>query len=372
MPHSLRIGIVGLGFGASVHLPAFDSLPGTEVVAVADSGTGKEFGTYERGGIRYPLRPWEALVQDDRIDAVSIAVPPFAQSDIVCSALSSGKHVLCEKPFGRDVREAAAMLRVANDTQVVHAVDYQFRMEPGIYELKREIGKGVIGKISHVDVVWLSEGGIDDSRPWSWRHDAEQGGGVLGAFGSHVIDYLRWMLDAKMDKVFARSRIIIPFRKDSHGVRREVTAEDSLDIFCEFSNDISARIRISNCCHFSPEHRIEINGSQGRLHYAHKKPFTPEKMSLQLETSQGLQPIEVERTSATGRADTRLLPFKRLAELFIKKIHGRDERDLPSFKDGYDVQAVMAAVRRSMLSRCMENVEREGNIGNHPSAIQGG
>jgi predicted dehydrogenase len=359
MPDNLRIGIVGLGFGASVHLPVFHSLPGVEVIAVAGSGSYQKIEIYEKGGIKNLLRPWEAIVQDNDIDAISVVVPPFAQSDIVCRALSSGKHVLCEKPFGRDVKEAAAMLHVAKDMRVVNAVDFEFRMEPGIHALKREIEKGVIGKITHIDVVWLTEGGTDNLKSWSWRHNAEQGGGVLGAFGSHVIDYLQWMLDAKIVKVFARSRITVPFRKDSQGNNREVTAEDSLEIFCEFSNDISAWIQISNCCRFSPKHHIEISGSLGRLHYTHKKPFTLEMISLQLETSQGLHPIELEKPSLIEGTDTRLLPFKRLANLFIKEIHGEVDRDLPRFKDGYDVQTVMLAVRKSILSGGMVTVERE-------------
>jgi predicted dehydrogenase len=336
MPDNLRIGIVGLGFGASAHLPAFHSLPGVDVIAVAGSGTCEKIGTYEKGGIKHLLRPWEAIVQDSGIDAVSVAVPPFAQNDIVRCALSSGKHVLCEKPFGRDVNEAAAMLQMAKDRRVVNAVDFQFRMEPGIHALRREIEKGVIGKITHVDVAWLTEGGTDNSQSWSWRHNAEQGGGVLGAFGSHVIDYLQWMVD-----------------------NREVTAEDSLEIFGELSNDIPVQIQISNCCRFSPKHHIEISGSLGKLHYTHKKPFTPEMISLQLETSQGLRPIEFKRTSLAEGTDTRLLPFKRLANLFIREIRGEVDRDLPRFKDGYDVQTVMLAVRKSILSGRIINVERE-------------
>lgn len=358
MADKLRIGIVGLGFGVAVHLPAFNSLQGAEVIAIADSGSGKRSGRHEQRGIECGLRPWTALVQDDDIDAVSVAVPPFAQSDVVCRALASSKHVLCEKPFGLDVNEAATMFEMAMKAGVVGVVGFQFRMEPGIRALKKEIEKGVIGRILHVDVVWMTEGGARASMPWSWRHDAKQGGGVLGALGCHVIDYLQWMLNARTETVFARGRIAVSSRRDACGLDRDVTAEDSLQICCGFSNDITTRIDVSSCNRSEPGHRIEITGSSGRLLYAHMKPFTPETMSLQIETqSGGLRSIELE-SSPSAEGDTRIASFRKLASMFVEAIHGKVDGDLPRFQDGYDVQATMAAVRKSLLSKNTVNVER--------------
>jgi predicted dehydrogenase len=363
MPDKLRIGIVGLGFGAAVHLPAFSCLPAVKVIAVADPGLNRGFETYARKGTKCHLQSWEDIIHDNDIDAISVAVPPFAQSDIICHALAAGKHVLCEKPFGLDVNEAATMLRMAREKKVIHAVDFQFRMETGIYALKREIAKGIIGEIRHIDVEWLTEGGINESVSWSWRNDMEQGGGVLGALGSHVIDYLTWMLDAKINEVSAKGQIVIPFRKDSRGLNRKVTAEDSLEIFCKFINDIPVQIKISNCCKFLPRHRIEINGSKGKFIYVHEKPFTPEKMSLQLETCSGkLCSIKLNKPPLREGMDTRLAPFMKLAGLFVKAINGKVCRDLPSFMDGYEAQVVMAAVRRSMQLGRMVGVEGEMNL----------
>jgi len=352
MRHPLRLGIIGLGFGAKVQLPAFLSIPDADVIALVDSGSGRAKQVAAGAGIPLWFNDWKRAVDTDDIDAISVVTPPGIQAEVVCAAIAAGKHVLCEKPFGKNLADAKVMLNLAQHSQLVHAVDFEFRMEPGIAELKRQIDDGTIGPVRRIDVTWLTSGRSDPSLPWSWQHDAAQDGGVLDGYGSHVVDYLQWICQSSIVGVFARAKILVGRRKDINGLERKVTAEDSCDLLCDLANGAMANLRLSNCYPFACGHRIEIYGGQGRLLYTHKMPFTPGCAEVSIETdSKGLRPVQLEPLPSVKDLDTRISLFRKLACCFVEAAAGHVVQDLPSFANGLRVRRVLDAARESLEGR---------------------
>ncbi|MBV8642537.1 MAG: Gfo/Idh/MocA family oxidoreductase, partial [Candidatus Eremiobacteraeota bacterium] len=92
----LRVGIVGSGFGGTVHAPAYELHPRFEVVAIA-SPTNAERVARERN-IPHAFRSAQAMLDGVELDVVSVASPPFDHHPSVMAALAAGKHILCEKP----------------------------------------------------------------------------------------------------------------------------------------------------------------------------------------------------------------------------------------------------------------------------------
>src|SRR4029079_17925603 len=70
----------------------------------------------------------EAFARDD-VDVVAVTTPPHSQAEIVLDAVAAGKHVLCEKPFARDLTEAREMLDAAEAAGVVHLLGTEVRLE---------------------------------------------------------------------------------------------------------------------------------------------------------------------------------------------------------------------------------------------------
>ncbi|MGH2361616.1 MAG: Gfo/Idh/MocA family protein [bacterium] len=357
----LRIGIVGLGFGGTVHLPAFLSLPGVQVVGVADSGSGR--ARRVAAGVGRDVRAWDSwkeAVEGDDVDAISVATPPYVQAEIVRAALGAGKHVLCEKPFGMSGKEAALMWEQAQVARLVGAVDFEFRMEPGICALKQLVESREVGGVRRIGVKWLTSGGADPSVRWSWPHDAELGGGVLNGFVSHVFDYVEWICERRIHRVSAQCETIVRDRTDAEGRTRKVTAEDHCNLACDLAGGVVARMMVSNCASSDLGHRIEIDGERGRLIYVHEPPFTPDKARLQIEiNSRGSRTVPLEPLlPAVGYLDTRIPPFRALAERFVQAASGLTVRDLPDFACGMRVQQVLDAARESLrLGKAIPIVE---------------
>ena len=86
----------------------------------------------------------EAFARDD-VDVVAVTTPPHTHAEIVLDAVAAGKHVLCEKPFARDLGEAREMLAAAEAAGVVHLLGTEFRFAPGQALLTRTVRSGAIG-----------------------------------------------------------------------------------------------------------------------------------------------------------------------------------------------------------------------------------
>ncbi|MDQ2681737.1 MAG: Gfo/Idh/MocA family oxidoreductase, partial [Candidatus Eremiobacteraeota bacterium] len=98
-----RVGIVGAGFGEKVHLPSFTAHPKFEVVAIASPSSAKRIAQERKIAGFDSAR---AMIDGIDLDVVSIASPPFSHHNDVLAALNARKHVICEKPFALNIKQA--------------------------------------------------------------------------------------------------------------------------------------------------------------------------------------------------------------------------------------------------------------------------
>src|SRR5262249_24344571 len=96
----VRVGLVGCGFVAELHMYAYQRVYGldAQVVAVAARGDHVlDFAKTHRGPRTY--RDFKHLLADKEIDVVDICTPPALHATMIVEAMQAGKHVICEKPF---------------------------------------------------------------------------------------------------------------------------------------------------------------------------------------------------------------------------------------------------------------------------------
>jgi len=189
----LNIGVIGLGFGSQVHVPAFRRDPRCRVTAIAGRDKAKAAGVAERLSIESSHGDWRAIVENPDIDAVSIAVTPCEQAAIAIGALEAGKHVFCEKPVAANGAQAAGMIEAAMGKRAVHAVDFIFPELPLWIRARELIREGRVGEIRHAVVSWQVETYASKVKARSWKNDSTQGGGVLNNFVSHVVYNIEWL-----------------------------------------------------------------------------------------------------------------------------------------------------------------------------------
>ncbi len=179
-------------------------------------------------------------------------------------AIDAGRAVLCDKPFGRSVDEAIAMTEAAEAAGVVNLVNFEFRHQPARRTMKRLLESGAIGRPEHLTYTASTAGSRAPLRPWGWLFDRSLGGGWIGAFGSHAIDLIRWLL-GDITRAGATSWINITDRPDLEGVLHRCDAEDAFNGWVELRSGATASVDTSFTAGVSVTPRIVIAGSHGAI-----------------------------------------------------------------------------------------------------------
>ena len=131
---AVRVGIVGAsaeaGWAGLSHIPAINGLPGLKHAAVATRNERSARAAAEAfGADRWYSDPF-AMICDEGIDIITIAVNVPAHRALVLAALDAGKAVYCEAPLGRTVAEAEEMARAAGSLHT--AIGLQGRLNPAV------------------------------------------------------------------------------------------------------------------------------------------------------------------------------------------------------------------------------------------------
>ncbi len=188
--------MVGTGFGTRVHVPALRAA-GFDVVALVGRDRDRTSRRAERLNVPVATTDLDTALARPDVTAVTVATPPAAHAPAVLAAVAAGKHVLCEKPFALDSREAEAMLAAADAAGVTHLLGHEFRLAPERAVVGAAIADGRLGDVGFVTLVQLVPLVADpEARTPPWWFDPDAGGGWLGASGSHVVDQVRaWLGD---------------------------------------------------------------------------------------------------------------------------------------------------------------------------------
>jgi predicted dehydrogenase len=96
----LRVGLVGCGFAAELHMYAYKRVHGLDAAVTAVAARGDHVGDFaKKHGIGDTHRDFRALLADKEIDVIDICTPPALHAAMIVAAMQAGKHVICEKPF---------------------------------------------------------------------------------------------------------------------------------------------------------------------------------------------------------------------------------------------------------------------------------
>lgn len=193
----LKIAVVGAGIYGRNHLNAYTWNPNSDLVAVCDmnkditNAIAKEYGVKTYNDV-------EEMLNNEDIDAVSVATPDPYHKDPVLSAIRHGKHVLVEKPLATSSKDAYEIIDAANEAGVRVMVDYHKRWDPASIAVKNKLAEEATGKpirgymrmdnIYDVPLNWLK---------WSANSSP------VHFVGTHCYDLIRFYMGCEVVQVYA-------------------------------------------------------------------------------------------------------------------------------------------------------------------------
>lgn len=341
----IRLGIVGCNYGRAVQLPAFRLDPRCQVVGLAGTDQARTTELARQSSIPEAFGDWRSMIEHARIDAVAIATPPRLQPEIAVAALERGKPVFVEKPMAADLEGAAAMLRAAGALPTM--MDFSFTEIAAWRKAKEMLDDGMIGRLRHVAVNWNVENATTRLRMKNWKTSAVDGGGALGNFGSHALHYFEWLCGP-----------ITGLSARLSGLPDDRSFETNVVLILAFQSGAAGSFAMSCASYLGTGHRLEFYGEDGTL--VLRNPTTDYMRGFVVSHARrpgpALTPVAVEGDPLDRQfpAESRIAPVSRLAKRFLDAIEQRQPAT-PGFAEGFRVQVLLDAVRRShALGRWVE------------------
>src|SRR3954470_24282205 len=173
----LRIGIVGCGLAARVHLGRLLALDGVRVIGCADP----DLAAAQELAARVPstgdgpaaaFADHRDLIKQAAPQALAIFTPHLAHYRPAMDALQADCHVFIEKPLSTNVQEAVDVVGLARGRNRKVGVGHQYRLRPSLAEARRRLASGAIGPVRLITAIlaqpWLeAHRGAENS----WRFD---------------------------------------------------------------------------------------------------------------------------------------------------------------------------------------------------------
>ncbi|MCX4968989.1 Gfo/Idh/MocA family oxidoreductase [Streptomyces sp. NBC_00654] len=191
MSRTVRWGVLATGGIAASFTADVQSMPDAEVVAVASRTDASAKAFADRFGIGRAYGSWAELVADDTVDIVYVATPHSAHREAAGLALEAGKHVLCEKAFTLDTRQAEELVALARERGLFLMEAMWTYCNPVIRRMTELVRDGAIGEIRTVQADF---GFAGDFGPGHRLRDPALGGGALLDLGVYPVSFAHLLL----------------------------------------------------------------------------------------------------------------------------------------------------------------------------------
>ncbi len=189
----LKAAVIGVGMMGRNHARVYAQMEGTSLVAAADP----DASVLEPLARTYRARVYTDYVQlldEEKPDLVSIAVPTRLHREVAVAAMSRGLHVFLEKPIAASVEEGHKIVECAHREGVKLGVGHIERFNPAVTELKKQLNVGQLGRIFQIHARRVG--------PFPSRVGDV---GVVIDLATHELNLLEYLTGSRVKSVYAET-----------------------------------------------------------------------------------------------------------------------------------------------------------------------
>ena len=360
----IHIGLIGAGYMGKAHTIAYKAVRSIFHTALnpvcACIGTSSDESAARSAqelGWNRSTGDWRALVNDPAIDAVIVATPPATHKDIVLAALALGKPVFCEKPLGMTAAESLLLAQAAESAGVANMVGYNYIRTPASQLARQIIESGEIGEIIHVAAEHVEDYLRDPGAPASWRtrEATATRAGALADVGSHLLN-LALRLGGPVDSLVADMNTVHAQRQGPTGMEA-VENDDQGNVMLRFASGALGALTFSRvAAGRKMGYTYRITGTKGALAFDQENQNElwlydagrpAQRQGFQRLLMGPAHPDYLAFSQGVGHGTGYNEQIVIEARDFLQAIAG-GQPVWPTFRDGYEVDRLIAAALRSM------------------------
>jgi predicted dehydrogenase len=357
-PRRIRAGIIGPQIIGTVHCQALRAI-GVEVAGVAASSAERAREHAVRLGVATAFATASDLIHADEIDTVHICTPNHLHAPLCQEALQAGKHVICEKPLATTLMDAHDVLRLANQTNLVHAVCYCYRYYTMPQLLRQWALSGRLGRVHLMQGSFLLDEILLQTNDQHWMLDPSRIGPSLSLadIGVHWWDLVEFVSGQRAVEVVCANNVMRGPNPRS---------DDSDALLMRLDGGAIATAAIGQA---APGHTntlaLELIGTKGSAAWNQERAdalwYGPlgeptqivERTRLTAEQARCLPSVE-----ARGPAQDQDDAFRTMMAAIYAPILGQEVGDsFPTFADGVRGMEILTAALRSVAEHRWVNVD---------------
>jgi predicted dehydrogenase len=375
----IKVGIIGMGYIGVSHLEAIRRIGFTELVAVADVNTALARKKAAEFFIPKCYDTVEALLADPEIQAVHNCTPNNLHFEINQKIIKAGKHILSEKPLAKNSDESGKMVELlTRHPKTVAAVNFNYRMNPLVQEMRNKVASGEIGKVTLAHGSYLQDWLLYET-DYNWRIEPDISGPsrCVADIGSHWMDAVQHVVGARIVEVCADLVTVLPVRKKpttqvetfalNKNVEyedRKITTEDYGAVLFKMDNGVHGVFHVSEVsagrgCFFN----FEIDGTKASMYWNQE---TADQMWMGHRDKDNLQIMRNPNNLSAGAKEYSYLAkghpegwndaFRNNIYSFYKYIAdgkrpGVDKSDFATFAEAHHIIKLTEAILKSSVSR---------------------
>ena len=374
---AVNVAIIGTGFMGGAHLDALRRVPGVHVVAIASTDRGRARDLASQFDIPHVVVDWRELLDRDDVHAVHNCTPNNLHFEVNRALLEAGKHVLSEKPLTMTSAESGELVRLAQQTRAVTAINFNYRGYPLVQHARGLVTRGELGELFLVHGHYLQDWLLLDT-DYNWRLESKVSGAsrAIADIGSHWFDLVQFVTGRRITGVFAHlfrvfekrkkpKKAVETYKGKERGAPQEydevpIDTEDGGFVLLQLEGGLRGSLTVSQVSAGRKNRQwVEIDGSRSALAWDQEEPNHlwlghRDRANEMLMKDPALLD-EAARSYAhypgghpEGYPDGPRNLFGALYQYIAAgKTPGRDPADFPTFEDGHAEVRIVEAVVQS-------------------------
>ncbi|MEE2944623.1 MAG: Gfo/Idh/MocA family oxidoreductase [Pseudomonadota bacterium] len=361
----IGIGILGGGYMGKAHSVAMAAVgavfntalrPRLEMICASSPESAERYRAAY--GFARATDDWRVLVNYPTVEAIVIATPQETHREVAEAAFALGKPVFCEKPLGASIADSAAMVAAAEAAGVVNMTGFNYIRTPASQFARQLIAEGAIGDVTWFRGEHTEDFYADPQAPATWRTSG-MANGTMGDLAPHMINAALALL-GPVAEVMADVETVHAKRPGG-----DVTNDDQAQMMCRFESGAMGHMFFSRIATGRKMgYAYEITGTKGAIRFDQE-----DQNALWLYEMDGPEATRGFRKILTGPAHPDYLPFCQgpghgtgyqdqiiiEAKDFLEAIATKTNK-WPTFKDGHDVNRIVAAALASSDTKSWQDV----------------
>ena len=190
---SINVAVIGVGAMGRNHARVYSGMPDAQLVGVADT----DLHIAESVSRRYggcPYDNYEKLLDEQRPNAVSVAVPTINHYEVAKSVIQRGIHLVIEKPIAASLEEGREIIDAAETAEIKLMIGHIERFNPAVIALKMHLSKEELGRVFQIHA--------QRQGPFPTRI---QNVGVVIDLAVHDLDVMRYISGSEIVRVYAET-----------------------------------------------------------------------------------------------------------------------------------------------------------------------